>query len=36
MDLGYGIQIQREARARAIVQMKTKGHVATRVQQPFS
>jgi hypothetical protein len=32
VNLGYGIQIQREARVRAIVQMRIKGHVATRVQ----
>ncbi len=31
VDLGYGIETQREAIAKGVVQMRVKGHVATRV-----
>jgi hypothetical protein len=31
-NLGYGIQIQREVTSKEIIQMRIKGHVATRVQ----
>jgi hypothetical protein len=36
VNLGYGTKIQWEAKTRAIVQMRIKRHVATRVQQPLS
>jgi hypothetical protein len=36
VNLGYGIETQREAKARAIIRMKVKGHVVARVQQPLS
>ncbi len=32
VNLGYGTQIQREARAKGVVRMKAKGHVVVRVQ----
>jgi hypothetical protein len=31
VNLGYGIETQREAIARGVAQVRVKGHVATRV-----
>jgi len=36
VNLGYGIETQREVKARAITRMRVKGHVVVRVQQPLS